>query len=37
MSSKGAIIAMTRTLARKLGDDLITANALAPGLTLTEA
>ena len=37
VSSKGAIIAMTRALARELGDDHITVNALAPGFTLTEA
>jgi NAD(P)-dependent dehydrogenase (short-subunit alcohol dehydrogenase family) len=37
VSSKGAIIAMTRALARELGDDRITVNALAPGFTLTEA
>jgi NAD(P)-dependent dehydrogenase (short-subunit alcohol dehydrogenase family) len=37
VSSKGAIIAMTRALARELGDDKITVNALAPGFTLTEA
>lgn len=28
---------MTRALARELGDDRITVNALAPGFTLTEA
>jgi len=37
VASKGAIIAMTRALARELGDDNITVNALAPGFTLTEA
>jgi NAD(P)-dependent dehydrogenase (short-subunit alcohol dehydrogenase family) len=37
VSSKGAIIAMTRALARELGDDRITVNALAPGFTLTQA
>ncbi len=37
VSSKGAVIAMTRALARELGDDQITVNALAPGFTLTEA
>ena len=37
VSSKGAIIAMTRALARELGDDRITVNALAPGFALTEA
>ncbi len=37
VSSKGAIIAMTRALSRELGDDNITVNALAPGFTLTEA
>jgi NAD(P)-dependent dehydrogenase (short-subunit alcohol dehydrogenase family) len=37
VSSKGAIIAMTRALARELGGDRVTVNALAPGFTLTEA
>jgi NAD(P)-dependent dehydrogenase (short-subunit alcohol dehydrogenase family) len=37
VTSKGAIIAMTRALARELGDDRITVNAVAPGFTLTEA
>ncbi len=37
VGSKGAVIAMTRGLARELGDDRITVNALAPGFTLTEA
>jgi NAD(P)-dependent dehydrogenase (short-subunit alcohol dehydrogenase family) len=37
VSSKGAIIAMTRALARELGDDKITVNVIAPGFTLTEA
>ncbi|PPC77321.1 short-chain dehydrogenase [Pokkaliibacter plantistimulans] len=36
-ASKGAIIAMTRTLARELGNDNITVNAIAPGLVLVEA
>jgi NAD(P)-dependent dehydrogenase (short-subunit alcohol dehydrogenase family) len=37
VSSKGAVIAMTRALAREMGDDRVTVNALAPGFTLTEA
>ncbi len=37
VSSKGAVIAMTRALARELGDDKITVNVIAPGFTLTEA
>lgn len=37
VTSKGAIIAMTRALARELGDDNIRANVIAPGFTLTEA
>jgi NAD(P)-dependent dehydrogenase (short-subunit alcohol dehydrogenase family) len=36
ISSKGAVIAMTRGLARELGNDKITVNALAPGFTLSE-
>ena len=37
VASKGAVIAMTRALARELGDANITVNAIAPGFTLTEA
>ena len=37
VSSKGAVIAMTRSLARELGPDNIAVNAVAPGLTLVEA
>ena len=37
VASKGAIIAMTRSMARELGPDGIAVNAVAPGLTLVEA
>ena len=37
ISSKGGMIAMTRGMARELGDDNVTVNAIAPGFTLTEA
>ena len=37
VSSKGAVIAMTRALARELGEDGITVNVIAPGFTLTGA
>ena len=36
IASKGAVIAMTRGLARELGKDAITVNSLAPGFTLSE-
>ena len=36
VASKGAIISMTRALARELGENNITVNAVAPGYTLTE-
>ncbi|MHA1107868.1 MAG: SDR family NAD(P)-dependent oxidoreductase [Alphaproteobacteria bacterium] len=36
VSSKGAVLAMTRALARELGDDNIRVNAVAPGLTMSE-
>jgi NAD(P)-dependent dehydrogenase (short-subunit alcohol dehydrogenase family) len=37
VASKGAVIAMTRALARELGPDGIAVNAVAPGLTIVEA
>lgn len=37
VASKGAVIAMTHSMARELGADGITVNAIAPGLTLVEA
>ena len=37
VASKGAVVAMTKSMARELGPDRITVNAVAPGLTLVEA
>jgi NAD(P)-dependent dehydrogenase (short-subunit alcohol dehydrogenase family) len=37
VASKGAVIAMTRSMARELGTDGVTVNAIAPGLTVVEA
>jgi len=37
VTSKGGVIAMTRALAREMGDDNICVNAIAPGYTVTEA
>ena len=37
VASKGAVIAMTRVMAKELGRRNITANVIAPGFTLTEA
>jgi NAD(P)-dependent dehydrogenase (short-subunit alcohol dehydrogenase family) len=37
VASKGAVISMTHSMARELGADGITVNAIAPGLTLVEA
>jgi len=37
VASKGAVIAMTRSMARELGADGVTVNAIAPGLTVVEA
>ncbi len=36
VASKGAVIAMTRAMARELGDEGICVNCLAPGLTMSE-
>ena len=37
VGSKGAVISMTRSLARELGPDGVAVNAIAPGLVLSEA
>jgi NAD(P)-dependent dehydrogenase (short-subunit alcohol dehydrogenase family) len=37
VASKGAVVAMTRVMARELGDDNILVNCIAPGLTLSQA
>jgi NAD(P)-dependent dehydrogenase (short-subunit alcohol dehydrogenase family) len=37
VSSKGAVVAMTRSLARELGDYNVNVNAIAPGQTMSEA
>lgn len=37
VASKGAVVAMTHAMAREMGGDLVTVNAVAPGLTLVEA
>lgn len=37
VASKGAVISMTRSLARELGPDRVVVNAVAPGLTEVEA
>ena len=36
VTSKGAVMTMTRCLAREVGDDNICVNSLAPGLVMSE-
>lgn len=36
VSSKGAVMTMTRSLAREFGKDFVTVNAVSPGYTLSE-
>lgn len=36
VASKGALMTMTRSLARELGKDFVTVNAVSPGYTLSE-
>lgn len=37
VASKGAVVAMTRCMARELGNDGVRVNCLAPGLTMSES
>ncbi len=37
VASKGAVIALTRALAREVGPDNVTANCIAPGLVISES
>ena len=37
VASKGAVISMTKSLARELGEHRVTVNAIAPGLTMVKA
>lgn len=37
VASKGAVTAMTRVMAREMGNDGVRANVIAPGFTLTDA
>jgi NAD(P)-dependent dehydrogenase (short-subunit alcohol dehydrogenase family) len=36
IASKGAVMSMTKSLAREFGNDFVTVNAISPGYTLTE-